>query len=125
SYCGKEWMSDRGYLAAMAYRSGSASIAARATAEASQWLKISLGPKGWKVRRSGFAPSTLVASALSLRVSSEKGQEALALSSAVVSEHHEGKNFGPFFINLGDRNVSAISLEANGVQLANWSADQL
>lgn len=125
SYCGKEWMSDHGYLAAMSYRSGSASIAARSTAEASQWLKISLGPNGWKVRRSGFAPSTLVASALSLRVSSEKGQELLALSSAVVSEHHEGKNFGPFFINLSDRNVSFMSLESNGLQLASWSADQI
>ena len=125
SYCGKEWMSDRGYLAAMAYRAGSANIAARSTNESSQWLKISLGASGWKVRRSSFAPSTLVPSALTLRVSSEQGQEALALSSAVVSEHHEAGNYGPFFINLGDRDVSALSLESSNVQLASWSADML
>jgi hypothetical protein len=125
SYCGKEWMSDRGYLAAMAYRAGSANIAARSINEPSQWLKISLGASGWKVRRSSFAPNTLVPSTLTLRVSSEKGQEALALSSAVVSEHHETGNYGPFFINLGDRDVSALSLESSNVQLASWSADVL
>lgn len=125
SYCGKEWISDRGYLAAMAYRAGSADIAARMAEKPSQWLKISLGASGWKVRRSSFAPSTLVPSSLTLRVSSEQGQEALALSSAVVSEHHEGGNYGPFYINLGDRDVSALSLESSNVQLANWSADAL
>lgn len=122
SYCGKEWMSDRGYLAAMAYRAGSADIAARTVAETSQWLKVSLSPQGWKIRRSDFAPSTLVPSNLSMRVSSDQGQEAMALRSAVVSEHHQAGNFGPFFINLGDRDVSSLSLEADGVQLANWSA---
>lgn len=123
SYCGKEWMSDRGYLAAMAYRNGTASIAARTTGESDQWLKISLGATGWKIRRSNFAPSTLAPSDLIVTVSSERGQEALALRSAVVSEHHETESFGPFFINLGDRQVSSLSLSANGVALTSFSAE--
>ncbi len=128
SYCGKEWMSDRGYLAAMAYRNGSgAQTAARTLAmeETTQWLKLSLTDKGWTVRRAGFAPSTLTASKLRLEVTSDQGSESLALQSAVLSEHHETAGFGPFYVNLGSRSVSALKLLSDGVELSRWRGSDL
>lgn len=127
SYCGKEWMSDRGYLAAMAYRAGSASVAARALdSEAdSQWLKLSLMPDGWKVRRVSHAPATLVDSSLVLAVTGSHGPENLALRSAVVSEHHEAGGFGPYYIDLGERRVETLRILSSGIELAGWSGDDI
>lgn len=127
SYCGKEWISDRGYLAAMSYRTASGSeLAARNDGgESQQWLKISLTGKGWKIRRAQFAPSTLTASKLQLAVVSDQGSESLPLQSAVLSEHHETAGFGPFYINLGDRDVSSLRLISDGVELSSWQAGNL
>jgi len=131
SYCGKEWVSDRGYLAALAYRSGSAArVSARAGAgsvsvETHQWLKISLAGKDWRMRRAGFAPSTLTASDLRLEVTSDQGVETLPLLAAVMSEHHRGRNFGPFYADLGGRQVMGLRLFSGGVEVARWQASDL
>lgn len=128
SYCGKEWMSDRGYLASMAYRNGSGSqTAARTlgTEDSAQWLKLSLSAQGWKIRRASFAPSTLEASKLQLDVASDQGSESLVLQSAVLSEHHETAGYGPFYVNLGSRAVSELRLLSEGVELSRWRAADL
>ncbi len=132
SYCGKEWVSDRGYLATMAYRAGSADQAAARTTSAdssgstsTQWLKIALTPKGWKIRHAGFAPSTLETSKMQLEVSSDKGVETLSVLSAVISEHHDTAGFGPFYINLGDRHVSSLRLLSDGVEMTRWGSSDL
>jgi len=121
SYCGKEWMSDRGYLATLGYRSGSAYIAGRVDgqdAESGQWLKISLQPEGWKVSKVGFAPATLRHTDLTLAVDSAQGTAELKLRSAMVSEHDVTDNFGPFYVNIGQRKPHQLRIRAKGMELA-------
>lgn len=117
SYCSKEWASDRGYLAAMAYRSPQALARTDSSAKVSQdsasWLKISRTPTGWKLRRVSFAPASLRASDLSLSVQSAQGSERLALAQAVIADAVGGEQ-GPYYIKLGDRQVSDMKLMRAG-----------
>lgn len=120
SYCGKEWMSDRGYLASLGYRSGSAYVSGRLDqAQAQdQWLKISLTPDGWQTRKVGFAPATLRSTDLTLDVESDTGINQMALQSAVVSEHAVTDNFGPFYVNIGQRKPHQLRVRSKGMELA-------
>ncbi|MDZ4387676.1 MAG: hypothetical protein U0998_10885 [Moraxellaceae bacterium] len=120
SYCGKEWMSDRGYLASLGYRSGSAYASGRLDAAQAQdqWLKISLTPDGWQARKVGFAPATLRATELTLDVESDMGLSQIALRSAVVSEHEVTDNFGPFYVNIGQRKPHQLRVRSKGMELA-------
>lgn len=124
SYCGKEWMSDRGYLAAMGYRSDSVSArtsAASNTGTARQWYKLSPSENGrWRLRPVAFAPATLVASPLRLEVISDRGSESLALASAVLSDSPATGN-GPFYLDLGNRMPVRMSLNAgDGRAAMSW-----
>ncbi len=121
SYCGKEWMSDRGYLATLGYRTGSANIAGRVDsqdAENGQWLKLSLQPDGWKVSKVGFAPATLRQTDLSVSVEGDHAVTELKLRSAMVSEHDVSDNFGPFYVNIGQYKPQQLRIRAKGMELA-------
>ncbi|MBA4151085.1 MAG: hypothetical protein C0509_00865 [Acinetobacter sp.] len=122
SYCGKEWMSDRGYLASLGYRSGSAYVSGRLDeAQAQdQWLKISLTPDGWQARKVGFAPATLRNTDLTLDIESDSGLNQMALRSAVVSEHAVTDNFGPFYVNIGQRKPHQLRVRSKGMELARF-----
>lgn len=123
SYCGKEWMSDRGYLATLGYRSGAAYISGRVDgqeAESGQWLKLSLHPEGWKVSKVGFAPATLRKTDLTLTVESDQGMSDLGLRSAMVSEHDVTDNFGPFYVNVGQRKPHQFRVKNKGMELARF-----
>lgn len=116
SYCSKEWTSDRGYLAAMAYRTPPVGTRARQQAEAGsepRWLKISRTATGWKLRRVSFAPASLQASDLSLLVLDAQGSERLPLAQAVIADA-AGSVLGPYYINLGNRQVSGMKLMRAG-----------
>lgn len=123
SYCGKEWMSDRGYVAALGYRSDSVSARAGAasTASARQWYKLSPNAGGrWQLRPVAFAPATLVASPLGLNVVSDRGSELLPLASAVLSDS-PATGSGPFYLNLDDRVPVQMSLAAgDGHPAMSW-----
>lgn len=124
SYCGKEWSSDRGYLATLNYRAGASlesDVAAREEEDSAQWLKVSQVNGAWKVRRVSFAPATLNASAMSMQVSSDQGVEDMALASASVSESGEQSN-GPYYINLRDRKSVVLRLLKAGKELKRWNA---
>lgn len=122
SYCGKEWMSDRGYLASLGYRSGSAYVSSRLDEAQSQdqWLKVSLTPDGWQARKVGFAPATLRSTDLTLDIESDSGLSQMALQSAVVSEHAVTDNFGPFYVNIGSRKPHQLRVRSKGMELARF-----
>jgi len=124
SYCGKEWSSDRGYLAAMGYRSASNEGAARIAESTEQWLKISQVNGVWKIRPAAFAPSTLKLSSLELVVSSDQPPETLPLYSAVVSDMPE-LNQGPYYVDLGSRQVTQVQVLRAGEQLKSWSGHEI
>lgn len=117
SYCTKEWASDRGYLAAMAYRSpqprARVGSSAKMSADESGWIKISRTLSGWTFRRVSFAPASLQASDLSLLVQDTQGSERLPLAQAVIADA-VGSLQGPYYINLGDRQVSGMKLMRAG-----------
>lgn len=118
SYCSKEWTSDRGYLAAMDYRSPAARSSARGSADdditPARWLKISRTSTGWESREVNFAPASLQASDLTLGVLSNLDSELLPLTQAVISDV-AGSAQGPYYINLGDRQVESLQLLKAGV----------
>lgn len=126
SYCGKEWMSDRGWQAALGYISPAASVAARAAAaEPQQWLKISRLPDGsWRVRPVDFAPGSLQDSAYRLAVTSAAGEESLPLQGAVTSDSSDQLQ-GPYYVNLGARQAALARLLRDGSQLAQWQQGEL
>ena len=126
SYCGKEWMSDRGWQAALGYISPAASVAARAAmAEPRQWLKISRLPDGgWRVRPVDFAPGSLRDSDYSLAVTSASGEESLPLQGAITSDSDDQLQ-GPYYVNLGARQVALARLLRKGGQLAQWQQGEL
>ncbi len=125
SYCGKEWMSDRGYLAALGYRSGTGYVASRIDGEQEeaqgQWLKVSLTAEGWQATEVGFAPATLRATDLTLAIESDQGSSEMQLRSAVVSEHDVTDNFGPFYVNIGQRKPHQLRVHSSGMELARFS----
>lgn len=140
SYCTAQWSSDHGYLAALSYLSsataGGTSVvtpsadaatssdtvtshtAVKASALATQWLKLSLTPSGWQVRRTHFAPGTLKASSLSALVSSQQGTDTLPLQSAVISTGEGVENYGPFYVDAGHRQMTGLQVMSNGVAMA-------
>lgn len=140
SYCNVPWTSDRGYKVALSYLSGGAAdvttaanivptaSAARVTSTAAesiaastpakQWFKISLTPKGWLIRHSSFAPSTLKSSDLSLQVISQNGTETLPLFSTVISAGDGVTNYGPYYIDLAERKLAGLSIISNGMEMA-------
>ena len=124
SYCGKEWSSDRGYLAAMSYRSASGEEAARITSSTEQWLKISQRNGVWKIRPVAFAPGTLKMSDMTVTVSSDQQPISLPLYSAVVSDMPE-LNQGPYFVEVGNRQITQLELSQAGKRLNTWSASDI
>lgn len=124
SYCGKEWSSDRGYLAAMAYRSASQEQAARIEDEAETWLKISHINGEWRVRPVNFAPSTLRVSDLEVVVSSEQPSATLPLFSAVLSDQPELKQ-GPYYVNVGSRQLTQVQVMRAGQRLKLWAGHEI
>ena len=122
SYCGKEWTSDRGYLASLNYRTPAtaARTAARETG-GSQWLKLTRTDNGWRLRPVDFAPATLATSEQSLDVFSDRGQERLPLRQAVVGDGPGSQ--GPYYIDLGDRQLTRLVMPAVGSLPATvWTA---
>lgn len=116
SYCLKEWASDRGYLAAMAYRSPAPRARTSSSAKISpsaRWLKISHTANGWKLRRVSFAPASLKTTDLSLIVQDALGSERLSLSQAVISDAGGGSQ-GPYYLYLGDRQIRGLQLMRAG-----------
>lgn len=124
SYCGKEWSSDRGYLAAMNYRSASSDEAARIMDSAEQWLKISQQNGVWKIRPVAFAPATLKVSDLSVTVSSDQQPMTLPLYSAVVSDVPD-LNQGPYFVDVGSRQITQLEVLRAGERLKMWSGSDI
>lgn len=124
SYCGKEWTSDRGYLAAMGYRSASNETAARMTDATERWLKISQLNGVWRVRPVAFAPSTLQISDLALTVSSDQQPTTLPLYSAVVSDM-PALNKGPYYVDVGSRQVTQLEVIKAGERLMLWSGSEI
>jgi len=124
SYCGKEWMSDKGWQAALGYRAGAANVAAREVVDA-RWLKISRTPDGsWRLRPVDFAPGSLRDSDYSLDVTSASGSESLPLQSAVTSDSDDQLQ-GPYYVNLGSRQVALARLIRAGAQLMQWQQGDL
>ncbi|MEK6789837.1 MAG: hypothetical protein AABY68_12890 [Pseudomonadota bacterium] len=121
SYCGKEWASDRGYLAALNYRSASSNVSARTSEAAEQWLKLSLRDGIWQVRPVSFAPATLKLSTLDVVASSDQGAVNLPLYSAVLSDNPELTK-GPYFVNLGALQVNQLQIRQAGTVISTWSA---
>lgn len=120
SYCGKEWASDRGYLAALNYRSASSEVSARISDTPQQWMKISNNGGIWHARPVAFAPATLKLSALDVVVSSDQQPTTLPLYSAVLSDMPE-LNLGPYYVNLGDLQVTQLQIRQAGQVLKTWS----
>lgn len=147
SYCNVPWTSDRGYKVALSYLSGGAADVttaanivtttseARVTSTApespsistpaKQWVKITLTPKGWLVRHSSFAPSTLKSSELSLQVISQNGTETLPLLSTVISAGDGVTNYGPYYIDLADRKLAGLKILSNGMEMAQLPLTEL
>ena len=123
SYCGKEWSSDRGYLAELNYRSASSEMAASAREMPQQWLKISVHGGAWKVRAVSFAPDTLKLSNLDALISSEQAPVALPLYSAVLSDSPELSQ-GPYFVNLGALQVNQLQVRQAGTVIKSWSSSE-
>lgn len=121
SYCGKEWTSDRGYLAELSYRAASGAVSARVNEAPQQWLKISVNNGGWHVRSVGFAPGTLKLSDLDVVVSSQQTPVTLPLYSAVLSDIPDLAR-GPYYVNLGDLQVTQLQFRRAGGVLNTWSA---
>lgn len=121
SYCGKEWSSDRGYLAALNYRSASSEVGARVTEAPQQWMKISFNSNGWQVRPVSFAPATLKLSDLDVVVSSEQAPTVLPLYSAVLSDMPDLAQ-GPYYVNLGSAQVTQLQIRRAGNVVKTWFA---
>jgi len=121
SYCGKEWTSDRGYLAALNYRSASSEVSARVSEEPQQWMKISLNGGSWQVRPVSFAPGTLKLSDLDVVVSSDQAPTTMPLYSAVLSDMPDVAQ-GPYYVNLGDLQVTQLQIRKAGNVVKTWSA---
>ncbi|MES2720979.1 MAG: hypothetical protein V4624_08830 [Pseudomonadota bacterium] len=121
SYCGKEWASDRGYLAALSYRSASSEISARVIEAPQQWMKISFTDGVWKVRPVSFAPATLKLSDLDVVVSSEQAPAVLPLYSAVLSDMPDLTQ-GPYYVNLGAAQMTQLQIRKAGNVVKTWSA---
>lgn len=117
SYCGKEWPSDRGYLASMAYRVGSGLISARESEPEERWLRVMLTPSGWQAREVAFAPATLRPASVDAEFDDEPGR-LHSLQSAVVSEHDQVDNFGPFYMRLDQQRAEQVQLRSRGMLLA-------
>jgi len=121
SYCSKEWASDRGYLAALNYRSASSDVSARVSDVPEQWLKLSQRNGVWQVRPVSFAPSTLKLSTLDAVASSDQGVVSLPLYSAVLSDN-PGLAQGPYYVNLGALQVNQLQIRQDGQVVSTWSA---
>ncbi len=124
SYCGKEWTSDRGYLAELNYRSASSDVSARVAEAPQQWMKISVNGGVWKARPVGFAPGTLKLSSLDVVVSSEQAPVTMPLYSAVLSDMPDQAQ-GPYYINLGDMQVTQLQIRRAGEVLKTLAAGEL
>lgn len=121
SYCGKEWASDRGYLAELNYRSASSDVSARVEETPQQWMKISIHGGVWSARPVAFAPGTLKLSSLDVVVSSQQEPVTMPLYSAVLSDMPD-QSQGPYYINLGDLQVTQLQIRKAGTVLNTWSA---
>lgn len=121
SYCGKEWASDRGYLAELNYRSASGNGSARISDEPQQWLKLSQRDGVWQVRPVSFAPATLKLSTLDAVASSDQGVVNLPLYSAVISDN-PGLARGPYYVDLGALQVNQLQVRDNGAIVTTWTA---
>jgi len=122
SYCGKEWSSDRGYIASLNYRTPPAG-AARMTAASTQWMKLTPTAGGWRLQPVSFAPATLVDSGETLSVDSERGNEQLPLRQAVISDSAGSNSRAPRYIDLGDRQLTRLALPAtDALPGAVWTA---
>jgi len=121
SYCGKEWASDRGYLAELNYRSASSDVSARIEDAPQQWIKISINGGVWQARPVAFAPATLKLSNLDVVVSSEQEPVVVPLYSAVLSDMPEQAQ-GPYYVNLGSLQVTQLQIRKAGSIVNTWSA---
>jgi len=121
SYCGKEWTSDRGYLAELNYRSASSDVSARMLETPQQWMKISFNGGGWQVRPVSFAPGTLKLSDLDVVVSSDQAPTTMPLYSAVLSDMPDVAQ-GPYYVDLGDLQVTQLQIRKAGDVVKTWSA---
>ncbi|MDP1539435.1 MAG: hypothetical protein Q8L72_02120 [Moraxellaceae bacterium] len=119
SYCLKEWTSDRGYRAMLAYRTGSVNASRVAESAASRWLKLSPTLQGWQVRVVDFAPDTLVPADETLMVRSLLGIEQLAVYRSVLSDAPD-QLWAPRYVELGEWSLLEMSLSVGGVQLQQW-----
>lgn len=130
SYCAKEWASDRGYLAELAYRgAGSARVAAQESRAAprSHWLKISHQQGQWQLRPVDFTPATLRITDMLLQAQTALATMPLPVYSAVLADAPEA-TLGPYFVDIGELNVQQLSLPTvkTGEVLAAavWSAGE-
>lgn len=120
SYCGKEWTSDRGYLAELNYRSASSEVSARMIEVPQQWMKISFNGGSWQIRPVSFAPGTLKLSDLDVVVSSDQAPTTMPLYSAVLSDMPDVAQ-GPYYVDLGDLQVTQLQLRKAGSVVKTWS----
>ena len=119
SYCLKEWTSDRGYRAMLAYRTGDDSANRVVGSSASRWLKLSPTQQGWKLSAVDFAPEVLEPADEILMARSLFGVEQLPVYRSVLADAPD-QNWAPRYVELANWPVSELSLSAGGVQLQQW-----
>ena len=112
SYCGKEWTSDRGYLASLNYRSG-ARVASRETGGSANWVKLTPTETGWRLTPVAFPPATLETSDAMVTLHSASGAEDMAPQQAVISDSTEPEN-RPLYLNFGAREMTQLVMHAHG-----------
>jgi len=111
SYCGKEWTSDRGYLASMNYRSA-ARVASYTTANDQNWVKLTPSEDGWRLTKVDFTPSTLAPSDEEVSLSNQEGTQRFTPYRAVISDSGAEQN-SPVYVNIGTNSPTALVLHAN------------
>lgn len=124
SYCLKEWTSDLGYRAMLAYRTGDDSANRVAGSSASRWLKFSPTQQGWKLSAVDFAPEVLEPADEILMARSLFGVEQLPVYRSVLADAPD-QNWAPRYVELANWPVSELSLSAGGVQLQQWLSGTL
>lgn len=146
SYCSKEWPSDLSYLYAMSYLYGNNSSTAAnvvssdvtatdadpATvpsagsrpASASQWVRVMQQSDGsWAIRHVHMAPGSLKSSGLDVGVISDSGAEQLPMYSAVAAD--QPSLSGPYYVNLGARQLQSLTLLQSGAIQKQWNASDI
>ena len=119
SYCLKEWTSDLGYRAMLAYRTGAVNVSRVDESIASRWLKLSPTQQGWQLRVVDFAPETLEPADEVLMARSLLGIEQLPVYRSVLSDAPD-QRWAPRYVELVNWPLSELSLNAGGVQLQKW-----